>query len=200
METLVRPLTWNDLPDQIRDLFAALRRPGEGEAMIIDNNVFIETVLRASMLRTLTPEEHDVYRAPFRSRADRRPLLVWPREIPIEGQPADVAARVADYAAWLQTSSRVPKLLLTFEPGAVTTPELIRWCQDHVAALQTRHIGPGLHFVQEDHGPAIGAAIADWITNTREPRTQRGVEFEGDPDAVRRIARSDADDASRPPS
>jgi haloalkane dehalogenase len=168
METIVRPLTSDDLPDQIRDLFAALRRPGEGEAMVLDNNVFIEAVLPVSMLRTLTPEEHDAYRAPFRSPADRRPMLVWAREIPIDGQPPGVAARVADYGTWLQTSRHVPKLLLTFEPSAVMTPELVRWCQDHIAALQTRHIGPGLHFVQEDQGLAIGAAIAEWITSTRD--------------------------------
>jgi hypothetical protein len=42
------------------------------------------------------------------------------------------------------------------------TPSTIRWCQDHIAALEVEHIGPGLHFVQEDHGPAIGIAIAGW--------------------------------------
>jgi haloalkane dehalogenase len=69
----------------------------------------------------------------------------------------------------------VPKLLLTFDPGAIMTPSTIRWCQDHIAALEVEHIGPGLHFVQEDNGPAIGAAIASWREQhglVKEPSSQ----------------------------
>lgn len=167
METIVRPLGWDDFPPEIRELFGAFRRAGEGEALVIDANVFIETVLPASMRRTLTPEEHDAYRAPFRDPADRRPLLAWPREIPIDGEPADVAARVASYSKWLQRSHAVPKLLLTFEPGAVMTKALVDWCRNNITDLDIRHVGSGLHFVQEDHGPAIGRAIADWINTIR---------------------------------
>jgi haloalkane dehalogenase len=167
METIVRPLTWDDFPDPVRGLFAALRRPGDGEAMAIDANVFIESVLPASLHRTLSPEEHAAYRQPFREPQHRRPLLAWPREIPIDGQPADVAARVASYSQWLRTSTQVPKLLLTVDPGAVMSPALVGWCQQHVATLNSRHLGAGLHLVQEDQGPAIGAAIADWLANIR---------------------------------
>ena len=110
----------------------------------------------------MSGEELDAYRAPFTERASRRPILAWPREIPIDGTPADVVKRVETYDAWLGSSAEVPKLLLTFDPGAIMTPPTIKWCQDHMAALETEHIGPGIHFVQEDNGPAIGAAIATW--------------------------------------
>ena len=162
METIVRPLTWGDWPVWARDMFQAFRRPGEGEELILDRNLFVEQVLPNAMLRTLSEEELDTYRAPFTERASRLPTLAWPREIPVDGAPADVTRRVQAYDAWLESSTGVPKLLLTFDPGAIMTPPTIKWCQDHIAALEVEHIGPGLHFVQEDNGPAIGAAIAAW--------------------------------------
>jgi haloalkane dehalogenase len=162
METIVRPLTWDDWPAWARDVFRAFRRPDEGEELILDRNFFVEGVLPHSVKRTLSEEELDAYRAPFTERASRLPILVWPREIPIDGTPADVVARVETYDTWLSASAGVPKLLLTFDPGAIMTPSTIKWCQDHMAALEVEHIGAGIHFVQEDNGPAIGAAIATW--------------------------------------
>jgi haloalkane dehalogenase len=162
METIVHPLTWDDWPEWARGTFQAFRRPGEGEELILDQNLFVEQVLPNAVLRALSEQELDTYRAPFTERASRRPTLVWPREIPVDGAPADVATRVESYDAWLESSTGVPKLLLTFAPGAIMTPPTIRWCQDHMAALDVEHIGPGLHFVQEDNGPAIGIAVARW--------------------------------------
>jgi haloalkane dehalogenase len=162
METIVRPLTWDDWPAWARDMFQAFRRAGDGEELLLDRNFFVEAVLPHSVKRTLSEEELDAYRAPFTDRAYRLPILVWPREIPIGGTPADVLKRVETYDAWLGSSTQVPKLLLTFDPGAIMSVSTIRWCQDHIASLEVEHIGPGIHFVQEDNGPAIGAAIATW--------------------------------------
>jgi haloalkane dehalogenase len=162
METVVHPLTWDDWPAWAREMFQAFRRPGEGEELILDRNLFVESVLPHSVQRTLSDDELNAYRAPFTERAYRRPTLAWPREIPIDGTPADVVKRVEAYDTWLASSTEVPKLLLTFDPGAIMTPSTIRWCQDHIAALEVEHIAPGIHFVQEDNGPAIGIAIARW--------------------------------------
>ena len=162
METIVRPLTWDDWPAWARETFQAFRRPGEGEELILDRNLFVEQVLPNAMLGTLSGADLDTYRAPFTERAYRLPTLAWPREIPVDGAPADVVRRVQAYDAWLESSAGVPKLLLTFDPGAIMTPSTVKWCQDHIAALDVEHIGPGLHFVQEDNGPSIGASIAAW--------------------------------------
>jgi haloalkane dehalogenase len=70
--------------------------------------------------------------------------------------------RVENYEPWLETSSDVPKLLLTFDPGAIVSAPVLQWCREHVAAIEIDHIGPGIPFVQEDEGPAIGVAIAAW--------------------------------------
>jgi haloalkane dehalogenase len=167
METIVRPVTWAEWPDAARDIFQAFRRPGEGEKLVLERNLFVEAVLPGSILRTLTDDEMDAYRAPFAEPEHRRPTLTWPREIPIDGEPADVVARVEAYDNWLATSSDVPKLLLTFEPGAIMTPPVVEWCRQHIAALDVEVIGPGSHFVQEDQGPAIGRAIATWLDALR---------------------------------
>ena len=46
----------------------------------------------------------------------RRPTLTWPRQIPIAGEPADVAAVAEAYAAWLKDSA-VKKLFVNAEPA-----------------------------------------------------------------------------------
>ena len=110
MEAIVRPLTWDEWPAQARSIFQGLRSPA-GEEMVLDKNLFVEAILPASVLRSLTEVEMAEYRRPFSEPGEsRRPTLTWPRQIPIDGEPADVAAIVGDYAAWLPTSD-VPKLL-----------------------------------------------------------------------------------------
>lgn len=160
MEAIVRPVTWDEWPDAARDIFRAMRSEA-GEGIVLDKNVFVERILPASILRDLSPAEHDVYRAPFAEPGeDRRPTLTWPREIPIDGQPADVHQIVSDYAAWLSTSE-VPKLFVDAEPGSILVGPQREFCLGW--PNQTVVTVPGIHFVQEDSGDAIGATIAEWL-------------------------------------
>lgn len=163
METIVRPVTWDEWPAEAREIFQAFRQPGVGEELILDRNLFVEAVLPAAIIRKLSDEELAAYRAPFTERAHRLPTLAWPREIPIDGEPADVVERVEAYDTWLKSSPQVPKLLLTFDPGAILSQPVVDWCRENITALDVQHVGPGNHFVQEDQGPAIGAAIATWL-------------------------------------
>jgi len=162
METIVKPLRWEEWPANAVDIFRLLRTPDTGEELIFDRNIFIEGILPAAVLRRLSEEEMQTYRAPFVARHTRTPMLVWPRELPIDGTPGDVIEAVESYGTWLAESDDVPKLLLTFEPGSIMTPPVIDWCRENVAALEVEHVGPGNHFVQEDQGPAIGTALAAW--------------------------------------
>jgi haloalkane dehalogenase len=167
METMVKPQTWAEWqPPEAREIFKAFRSD-KGEKLILDKNLFVELVLPGGMLRKLSEDEMAVYRAPFLEREARRPMLAFPRDIPMEGEPRDVVARVEAYSDWLAASREVPKLLLTFEPGGLITEPVVAWCREHIAALEIEPIGPGLHFVQEDHGPAIGNAIAAWMQRHR---------------------------------
>ncbi len=159
MEAIVRPVGWDEWPEAARGIFEGFRSPA-GETMIIDKNLFVEAVLPGSILRDLTPAEHDEYRRPFLEPEHRRPTLTWPREIPIDGEPADVAAIVSDYAEWL-SSSEVPKLFVNAEPGAILTGAQREFCRSWPNLTEVTV--KGNHFVQEDSPHEIGAAIADWL-------------------------------------
>ncbi len=159
MEAIVRPVTWDEWPEAATAIFEGFRSPA-GEEMVIENNLFVEAVLPASILRDLTPEEHDEYRRPFTEPEHRRPTLTWPREIPLSGEPADVVEIVQAYADWLPTSG-IPKLFVNADPGAILTGaqrEFARTWDN-----QTEITLPGNHFIQEDSPHEIGAAIADWL-------------------------------------
>lgn len=162
MEALVRPMRWDEWPESIRALFQALRSEA-GEAMILENNVFVERILPGSILRQLGEDEMAEYRRPFEAPGeDRRPTLTWPREIPIDGEPADVAEIVAAYADWLSRTA-VPKLFVNADPGAI----LVGPMRETARAFpnQTEVTVRGSHFIQEDSGREIGARIRDWMSS-----------------------------------
>ena len=161
MEAIVKPVTWDDWPEAARGIFQAFRSEA-GEEMILEKNIFVEAILPASILRTLSDEEMDAYRAPFREPGEgRRSTLTWPREIPVDGEPADVCQIVSDYGEWL-SSSPVPKLFLNAEPGSILTGAQREWARTW--PNQHEVTVPGIHFVQEDSADVIGEAIAAWYS------------------------------------
>jgi haloalkane dehalogenase len=159
MEGIVRPVTWEEWPEAARGVFQGLRSPA-GEEMILEKNVFVERVLPGSVLRSLNDEEMTVYRRPFAERGEgRRPTLTWPRQIPIEGEPAAVHSIVSDYADWL-AESQVPKLFVNADPGAILIGQQREFCRSW--PNQEEVTVTGNHFLQEDSPDEIGGAIADW--------------------------------------
>ncbi len=167
MEAIVRPVTWDEWPEQARQMFQAFRTPGTGEQMIMEQNMFVEAVLPGAILRKLSPEEMDRYREPYPTPASRKPLWRWPNEIPIDGQPPNVRDAVQAYSEWLGRS-QTPKLLLYAQPGAILR-NLVGWCRQSIANLKAVEVGPGAHFLQEDDPHGIGEAIAAWMRD--EPRS-----------------------------
>jgi haloalkane dehalogenase len=160
MEAIVRPVTWADWPENARKVFQAMRSPG-GEEMVLAKNVFVERILPASIERRLADEEMEEYRRPFRRPGEgRRPTLTWPREIPIDGEPADVVAIVDAYARWLSTSP-VPKLFVNAEPGSILVGAQREFCRRW--PNQREVTVRGLHFVQEDSPAEIGRAVAAFV-------------------------------------
>lgn len=162
METIVKPTTWSEFPEAAREMFQGFRTPGTGEQLVLEQNMFVEAVLPASMLHQLTADEMNAYREPFLEPSHRLPTLTWPRELPIDGEPADVVELVDSYDRWLASSEDVPKLLLTFEPGAIMSEPVVRWCQENIAALEVANAGQGIHFVQEDQPEAIARIVSEW--------------------------------------
>jgi haloalkane dehalogenase len=160
LEAIVRPVTWAEWPDNARKIFQAMRSPA-GEELVLDRNVFVERILPASILRRLDDAEMEAYRRPWRTPGEaRRPMLTWPREIPIAGEPADVVRLVEQYGAWLATSP-VPKLFVNAEPGSILVGAPREFCR--AWANQREVTVKGLHFVPEDSPDEIGRAVADFV-------------------------------------
>lgn len=161
MEALTGPVpSWNDWPENARNIFQTFRSEA-GETVILDKNIFVERVLPGSIIRDLTEEEMAAYRAPFKTPGeDRRPTLTWPREIPIEGQPADVVARAQAYATFM-AASPMPKLFINADPGSILVGPQRDLCRQW--PNQEEITVPGLHFIQEDSPTLIGEALRDWI-------------------------------------
>jgi len=160
MEAIVKPLTWDEWPPPVKPVFQALRSPA-GEKMILEQNVFVEQILPGAVLRPLSDAEMAVYRRPFAVPGEgRRPTLSWPREIPVEGQPADVDEIVRAYGQWLSTAA-VPKLFVDAEPGAILRGAAREFCRTWPEQTEVRV--KGVHFVQEDSPDEIGRAIAEWL-------------------------------------
>lgn len=161
METIVAPMTFDTWPEEARKGFQAMRSPA-GEELVLEQNMFVEKVMPAGIMRTLDRETHDAYRAPFAEPGEgRRPTLTWPREIPVDGQPEETLRVVEAYGAWL-AESEVPKLFINAEPGRIMARGNMReiarsWPNQREVTVA------GYHFAQEDSPDEIGAAIAGFV-------------------------------------
>ncbi|MGR8919046.1 MAG: haloalkane dehalogenase [Gammaproteobacteria bacterium] len=166
MEGIVRPLTWDEWPESAVDMFKTFRSEA-GETVVLEKNVFVERVLPASIMRKLDEEEMDAYVAPFRKPGeDRRPTLSWPRQIPLEGEPAEVVAVVENYAKFL-AGSDIPKLFVNAEPGMILTGPVADFARSWPNTSEVTV--KGLHFIQEDSPDEIAAALRDWLGGLGAP-------------------------------
>ncbi|WP_067722322.1 haloalkane dehalogenase [Nocardia yamanashiensis] len=162
METFLRPLAWSEMPPTGAELFRRFRSP-EGEEMVLEKNMFIEFNLPAST-RSLSLEALEEYRKPYPTPESRKPMLVWPREFPLDGEPADVVALIENYGRWMAESPEVPKLVLAVEHGVgLGSPEAMDWAAKTFASVEIGDIGPAGHHCPEDQPDAIGKAVAEWI-------------------------------------
>jgi haloalkane dehalogenase len=162
MEALVCPVTWDDWPDNARHIFQVFRSP-VGEEVVLEKNIFLEGVLPGAVLKPLSEEVMAEYRRPFATPGEgRRPTLTWPRQIPVEGEPADVVEVVESYGAWLAQNDALPKLFVNAEPGAILTGRPRELCR--AWPNQTEVTVAGAHFIQEDSADEIGAAVAGWMS------------------------------------
>jgi haloalkane dehalogenase len=159
METIVAPLEWEDWPESARKAFQAMRSDA-GEEMVLGRNFFVERIFPASVLKPLGTDVMEEYRRPFPNAATRAPTLRWPREIPIGGTPVDMVELVARYSTFMAETD-IPKLFVNADPGSILTGaqrELVRtWPNQREVTV------PGVHFIQEDSGPEIGRAIAEFV-------------------------------------
>jgi haloalkane dehalogenase len=160
MEAVVTPMSWSDFRSSVREVFQGFRS-SQGEKMVLEQNLFVDAVLPGAIQRRLSDEEMHHYRQPFVNPGeDRRPTLSWPRNIPIDGQPADVVSVVEDYGRWLAEAD-VPKLFINAEPGAIIRGRIREFVRTWPNLTETTV--SGTHFIQEDSPDEIGAAIAEFV-------------------------------------
>jgi haloalkane dehalogenase len=162
MEAIVKPITWSDWPEGARGIFKGFRSES-GESLILEKNMFIEAILPNSIIRKLNTDEMEMYRKPYSKQGeDRRPMLSWPREIPIEGSPENVVKIVSKYSEWLKKSP-LKKLFINADPGSILVGKQREFCRtwDNQEEVTVK----GRHFLQEDSPNEIGVAIKNWMSS-----------------------------------
>ena len=102
MEAIIAPtvpVLLEKVPPELAQFLQSMRTEGTGEELVLKNNWFVEEFLPSAVNRDLTEAEMNVYRAPYPDEKSRIPILVWPRQIPVDGKPASAAAHW-QAAAW----------------------------------------------------------------------------------------------------
>jgi haloalkane dehalogenase len=164
LESIVKPMAWEELSPQARKRSEAIRASGTGEELVLDQNLFIRQAFTGGVLTPVRDEDLEAYLAPYPTRDSRRPILAWARQIPLGGEPAELVARIEAYDAWLATSTSVPKLLMTFQgsPTLLIGEEMANWCAANIAALEVVSCGKAGHHAPEDRPEEIAAAVSAW--------------------------------------
>ncbi|CDF40552.1 Haloalkane dehalogenase, putative [Chondrus crispus] len=157
-EALVAPFpSFDELPDGTEEFFRPLRSPA-GEKLVLQENFFLEEALFGT--ENFSEKDKAVYRRPYLKPGEsRRPMLTWPRQIPIGGKPADVTALIGAYSKWLG-KAKIRKLFINAEPGILSSfarPIVRKW------PMLTEVTVPGFHFIQESVPDRIGRAIKKWL-------------------------------------
>jgi len=167
MEAITKPMTWEDANFMERFLFKRFRHEKRGHQMIAKNNFFIKMFLfKFGTKRKLSKEEKAYYNSPYPTVESRKPLEVWPKEIPIEGTPNRNHTIIANYSQWLKKTN-IPKLLLYAKPGMILKKKDVAKIQQEFKNIESVYIGKGKHYIQEDHPHEIGKAIQEWIINSK---------------------------------
>ena len=162
-ESIVKPMSWEELSPQARARAETIRTPGTGEEFVLEQDTFIRTAFTGGVLTPVSDEDLEAYLAPFPTRDSRRPVLAWARQMPLGGEPAELVARIEAYDAWLAESAPIPKLLLTFEGHpALMSKQVTDWCAATIATLEIVACGPAGHHAPEDRPREIAAAISAW--------------------------------------
>lgn len=172
METFPFTFDWDEFPLPVRPLFYALRRPKIGRFLIMQQNLFIKVILPLSVMRHLPRSVRAAYQAPFRQRAHRKPISVWPHELPLNDRKGDTWQQIREIEKQLPTMQQ-PMLLLRFHPGAVLSAARIDWLSRQIPHLDTLHCGKGLHYVPEDQPENIARGIDRWRRRLTQAATSQ---------------------------
>ncbi len=171
MEGILPPIfpqpSFEAMGKEMGAMFRALKDPIKGDAMVFQQHMFVEQVLPGFINRTITDKAMNYYRAPFVKQEDRKPILAWPRAVPIAGQPENVVTVMEAIKKYMQSTS-IPILLIYASPGVLVNDDVKKWYQNNIKNIETAYVGQGMHFIQEDQPKAIGSAISDWLRRHKQ--------------------------------
>jgi len=162
MEALIKPMNWDNFPTEYKIIFRLIRAPFIGWLMLSVANMFLKKVVPDSIIRKLSKEEYDHYLKPYPTIASRKPVRVWPQQLPINGKPKRVYEKIDAYNKWLK-ESETPKLCLYAHPGAIITEKEVNYIKNKFPNTKMVDIGKGKHYLQEDSPHIIGEEIAKWF-------------------------------------
>ncbi|SDZ39985.1 haloalkane dehalogenase [Jannaschia faecimaris] len=166
MEGLLPPAfpqaSYEAMGEEMGDMFRDMRDPEQGRQMIMEDNMFVEGILPMMVNRPLGDAAAAEYRAPYETVESRLPTWMWPREVPIGGEPTSSVQLLNDIGTFMG-ETEMPVLLAYAEPGALVPPQAVPFYTGLIDDLETAFVGQGLHFIQEDQPVAIGRAISDWL-------------------------------------
>ena len=146
---------------------AKLRRSGEGETFVLQENRFLTELFPGFFLKPLAPEDLQQYQSAFPTPESRKSVLAGPRNLPVDGEPASTVAFLGRSTNWLRTSETT-KLLVTFKPGFLLTDAILAWSRHTIRNLEVEEAGAGIHFVQEEQPEAIARLVGAWLTRIQD--------------------------------
>ena len=162
MEALIKTMNWEDFPKGYKMAFKMIRAPFIGWFMLSVANMFLKKIVPDSIVRKLSKEEFDHYLEPYPTIASRKPVRVWPTQIPINGKPSRMYDIISSYNSWLM-ESEIPKLCLYAHPGAIIAEKEVKYIKENFPNTKMADIGEGIHYVQEDNPHRIGEEVAKWF-------------------------------------
>ena len=154
--------SYEAMGEEFGGMFRAMRDPEQGYQMIMEDNMFVEVILPQMIMRPIGDAARKEYGAPFTAVKSRLPTWMWPREVPIGGEPMSSVGLMEDIRTFMG-ATEMPVLLAYAEPGVLVPPEAVPFYSGLIADLETAFVGKGLHFIQEDQPDAIGRALDDWL-------------------------------------
>lgn len=162
IEAVTNPITWDDADMVSTYMFKMFRDQEDGDELLIEDNYFVEKMLPMMIGRKLSKKEHDYYKKPYLKKSARKPVRVWPQEIPIEGTPKRNLSDIGKNYKYLKTSS-VPIMFIHGDPGIIYTEDTIKKFKKEIPRAKFFFIGEGLHYIQETKPRKISKAISKFI-------------------------------------
>jgi haloalkane dehalogenase len=161
MEAMIKTMSLTDMPGSLRIAMRMMRAPVTGWLMVSVGNIFLKKMVPDLTHAKISPEALAYYRSAHPTIASRKAILQWPRELALDGKPADNFNVVEAYRQWL-TETEIPKLLFHGNDGvAIREPE-VAWCRENLSNLDVIDLGDGIHFLQETHPHTIGTELSKW--------------------------------------